>query len=169
MIDAARPVRHAAGGRCFVDGTYVKVAGGLALPLPCDRPAWPGHRGVRVTASGHPGLRAGFFTVALTVHGDPSEVITDRAPALATVIEELVPTGLRNTGQYENNRVECDHGRLKATLGPVRGMKTNGTASVAIRGHAVIQNLRRGHDELAVDDGPLLRLATAFDERRPAI
>jgi hypothetical protein len=37
----------------------------------------------------------------------------------------------------------------------MRGIKTNRTASVVIRGHAVIQNLRRGHYELAVDAGPL--------------
>ena len=27
LIDAARPCRHAVGDRCFVDETYVKVAG----------------------------------------------------------------------------------------------------------------------------------------------
>jgi IS6 family transposase len=27
LIDAARPCRHAVGSRCFVDETYVKVAG----------------------------------------------------------------------------------------------------------------------------------------------
>ena len=27
MVDAARPARHAVGGRWFVDETYVKVAG----------------------------------------------------------------------------------------------------------------------------------------------
>jgi transposase-like protein len=76
---------------------------------------------------------------------------------------------LHNTGQYENNRVECDHGRLKARLRPMRGLKTNRTASVVIRGHAFIQNLRRGYYELAVDSAPPFRLATAFDELRPAI
>ena len=39
-----------------------------------------------------------FFTAALAVHGDPCEVITDRAPALANVIEDLVPAALHNTG-----------------------------------------------------------------------
>jgi transposase, IS6 family len=62
-----------------------------------------------------------FLTAALTVHGDPREVITDRAPALANVVEELVPAAWHNTGQYQNNRVECDHGRLKARLRPMRG------------------------------------------------
>jgi len=98
----------------------------------------------------------------------PPEVITDRAPALANVIEDLVPAARHNTGQYGNNRVECDHGRLKARLRPMRGLKTHRTTSVVIRGHAFIQNLRRGHYEL-VDATPVFRLATAFDELRPAI
>jgi transposase-like protein len=88
---------------------------------------------------------------------------------LANVIEELVPAACHDTGQYQNNRVECDHGRLKARLKPMRGVKTHRTASVVIRGHAFIQNLRRGYYELAVDTAPLFRLATAFDELRPAI
>ena len=110
-----------------------------------------------------------FFTAALAVHGDPAEVITDRAPALANVIEDLVPAAWDNTGQYQNNRVECDHGRLKARLRPMRGLRTERTASVVIRGHAFIQNLRRGQYELAVDATPVFRLATASDELRPAI
>jgi IS6 family transposase len=110
-----------------------------------------------------------FFTAALTVHGIPTEVITDRAPALANVIEDLMPAAMHNTGQYENNRVESDHGRLKARLRPMRGLKTDRTASVVIRGHAFVQNLRRGHHELAVDAPPVFRLATACDELRPAI
>jgi len=58
---------------------------------------------------------------------------------------------------------------LKARLRPMRGVKTNRTASVVIRGHGFMQNLRRGHYELAVDAAQLFRLATAFDELRPAI
>jgi IS6 family transposase len=86
-----------------------------------------------------------FFTAALSVHAVPSEVVIDRAPALANVIEDLVPAGLHDTGRYENNRVECDHGRLRARLRPMRGLKTNRTASAVVRGHAFVQNLRRGH------------------------
>jgi IS6 family transposase len=40
----------------------------------------------------------------------------------------------RNMEQYANNKVECDHGRLKARLRPVRGLKTDRSASVVIRG-----------------------------------
>ena len=68
--------------------------------------------------------------------------------ALANEIEELIPAAFHNTGQSENNRCEADHGRLKARLRPMRGLKTARTASVVIRGHAFVQNLRRGHHEL---------------------
>jgi transposase-like protein len=110
-----------------------------------------------------------FFTAALAVYRTSGQVITDRAPALANVVEELLPAAWHHTGQYENNRVECDHGRLEARFQPMRGVKMNLTASVVIRGHAFMQNLRRGHYELAVDAAPLSRLATAFEELRPAI
>jgi len=66
---------------------------------------------------------------------------------------------------YANNRVECDHGRLKARLRPMRGLKTDRTASVVVRGHALIENLRRGHYELGTETPrPYLRIAAAFDE-----
>ncbi len=110
-----------------------------------------------------------FFTRALTVHRSPVEVITDRAPALANVIEELVPAAFHTTEQYENDRCECDRGRLKARLRPMRGLKTDRTASVVIRGHAFVQNMRRGRYELGVEVAPVIRLATAFDEVQLAI
>jgi hypothetical protein len=46
----------------------------------------------------------------------------------------------------------------------MRGLKRDRTASVAIRGHAFIRNLGRGHCELGVDARPGLTLAAAFDE-----
>jgi len=44
------------------------------------------------------------------------------------------------------------------------GLKTERTASVVIRGHAFVQNLRRGHFELAVDATRMFRVVSAFDE-----
>ena len=46
-----------------------------------------------------------FFTAALAVQDAPSEVVTDRAPALANVIEKLIPGAWHNPGQDENNRM----------------------------------------------------------------
>ena len=75
-----------------------------------------------------------------------------------------LPAALHETTRYANNRVEADHGRLKARLRPMRGLKRDRTASVIIKGHAFIQNLRRGHYELGVDSLPGLTIAAAFDE-----
>jgi IS6 family transposase len=97
--------------------------------------------------------------------GRPDEVVTDRAAALAHVIADLIPNARHNTARYANNRIECDHGRLKARLRPMRGLKTDRTARVIIGGHAFIQNLRRGHYELGVEAMcGQLRVAAAFDE-----
>ena len=168
LIDAARPARHRVGDRWFVDETYVKVAGVWRYVY---RAVDQHGQVIDVFVSRRRDIAAArrFFTTALTAHGEPAEVITDRAAALANVIEDLIPAAVHNTGQYENNRIECDHGRLKARLRPMRGLKTDRTASVVIRGHAFIQNLRRGHYELGIDAEPALRLATAFDELRLAI
>ena len=111
-----------------------------------------------------------FFTGVLGDHGQPDEVVTDLAPALGHVIAVLFPAAFHDTSQYANNRVECDHGRLKARLRPMRGLKTDRTASVIVRGHAFMQNLRRGHYELGVDARRShLRVAAAFDELATAI
>ena len=92
-----------------------------------------------------------FFSRALRAHGEPVEVVTDRAPALRAAIDGLLPAAFHNTEQYANNRVECDHGRLKARLRPMRGLKRDRSARVVIRGHALMQNIRRGHYELGID------------------
>ena len=55
-----------------------------------------------------------FFVTAIGAHGEPEEVVTDKAPVFARVIDELAGGAFHNTAQYANNRVECDHGRLKA-------------------------------------------------------
>jgi len=95
--------------------------------------------------------------------------VTDLALAIETVIEERLPNAFHNTKQYANNRVECDHGRLKARLRPMRGLKTDRTARIIVAGHAMMQNIRRGHDELGVQAEPRLRVAAAFDELTEAI
>jgi IS6 family transposase len=80
------------------------------------------------------------------------------------VLEELLPAAWHRTDQYANNRVEADHGRLKSRLRPMRGLKQDRSARVVIAGHALVQNVRREHYELAVEEPVTLRLAVAFDE-----
>ena len=121
---------------------------------------------VDVLVSARRDLRAArrFFNAALRMHGEPVEVVTDRAPALRDAIEGLISAAFHNTDRYANNRVECDHGRLKARLRPMRGLKRDHTARVVIRGHALMQNLRRGHYELGVDAHAHRRIEHAFTE-----
>ena len=62
-----------------------------------------------------------------------------------------------------------DHSRLKHRLRPMRGLRTDRTASTIITGIGFIQNLRRGHDELGIELPRRLRVAAAFTELMHAI
>ena len=84
-------------------------------------------------------------------------------------MDDLLEATWHRTERYANNRVEADHGRLKARLGPMRGLKQERSTSMVIAGHAFVQNLRRGHYELAVDESVTRPLAVAFDELALAI
>ena len=73
------------------------------------------------------------------------------------------------THRYANNRVESDHGRLKARLRPMRGIKTDRSLRVVATGHAFIQNLRPGHYELTIDLPARDSVTAAFTELIHAI
>ena len=94
----------------------------------------------------------------------PAGVTTDRAAAYPRVLDELIPSALQTVEQYANNPVETDHGRLKARLRPMRGLKRHRSARILAAGHAFMQNLRRGHYELATDVPARHRIRTAFDQ-----
>ena len=106
-----------------------------------------------------------FLESVLIAHGRPTEIATDLAAPLLRVVDELLPELVHDTEQYSNNRIENDHGRLKARLTPMRGLRTDRTASIVMNGHAFIQDLRPGHYELGVEARHQhLRLVAAFDE-----
>jgi transposase-like protein len=145
LAEAARPCRHAVGARWQVDETYVKVAGRwryvyraidqfgqvIDVLVSIRRDATAAHR---------------YFERAIgTTKVRPAEVTTDQAPGYPAVLEELLPFAWHRTDHYANNRVEADHGRLKAWLRPMRGFKQDRSARVVLVGHAFVQNLRRGH------------------------
>ena len=167
FIEAARFCWHAPGSRWFADETYFRWrAGGrictgrltsTARSSTCCCPidvTWPRPGG------SSPALRAGTV---------PAEVTTDRAPAYARVLEELIPSAPRAVERYANNPVEADHGRLKARLRPMRGLKRHRSARIVSAGHAFVQNLRRGHYEHATDVPARHRLYEAFDQLAMAI
>jgi len=151
LADAARFCRHSPGTRWFVDETYVKVNGvwryvyraidqhGQVIDMlaPARRNAASARR---------------FFQRALAaLKVTPSEVVTDAAAIYPVVLDELIPTAWHHVEQYANNPIETDHGQLKHRLRPMRGLHTDRTAQVIVAGHAFMQNLRRGHYELAID------------------
>jgi transposase-like protein len=105
-----------------------------------------------------------FFARALRAGTIPAEVTTDRAPAYPRVPDELIPSALHIVEQYANNPIEADHGRLKARLRPMRGLKRHRSARTLAAGHAFVQNLRRGHYELATDVPARHRIRAAFDQ-----
>jgi IS6 family transposase len=163
FADAARPLRHVAGDRWFVDETYIKVAGRWRyLYRAVDQ--YGQVIDVLLSEQRDTAAARRFFTRALAHGPGPVEVTTDKAGAYLRVLDELVPAAAHLTEQYGNNRVEADHGRLKARLRPMRGLKRFRSAARLAAGHAFVQNLRRGHYELATDVSPPLRLATAFSE-----
>jgi transposase-like protein len=163
--NSSRPPGHAAtppGDRWFVDETYVKAAGKWTyLYRAVDQ------RGqiidVLLSVRRDLGAARCFFTRALRAGTVPVEVTTDRAPVYPRVLDELVPSALHTVEQFANNPVEADHGRLKARLRPMRGLKRHSSARILAAGHAFVQNLRRGHYDIATDTPNRHRLRIAFD------
>ncbi len=169
LAEAARPCRHAVGDRWFVDETYVRVAGQWRYVY---RAIDQVGQVIDAFVSRRRDAKAArrFFQRAIgATKVLPAEVITDRAATYPIVLEELLPAPWHRTEQYANNRVEADHSRLKSRLRPMRGLKQDRSARVIIGGHAFVQNVRRGHYELAVEELANRRLAVAFDELALAI
>ena len=110
-----------------------------------------------------------FFTQALRAGTIPVEVTTDRAHVYPRVLDELVPSALHVVEQYANNPIEADHGRLKAWLWPMRGLMRHRSARILATGHAFVQNLRRGHYDIATEVPSRHRLRVAFDDLALAI
>jgi IS6 family transposase len=111
-----------------------------------------------------------FFQHALdSTKGIPLEVTTDRAPVHPRFLDELAPQAWHCTEQYRNNRIEADHGQLKRRLRPMRALGSRPRRHGRDRGHALVQNIRRGHYALAVDEPANRRIAAAFDELATAI
>jgi transposase-like protein len=162
FIEAARPCRRLPGGRWYVDETYVKISGQWTyLYRAVDQHG----QVIDITLSRRRDLLAAkaFFVRALAVGVTPTEVTRDRAHAYLRVLDEYVPAACHVVEQYANNPVEADHGRLKAWLRPMRSLKRFRSAQTLAAGHAFVQNLRRGHYEIATDEPAHHRLRIAFD------
>lgn len=154
LADAARFFRHAPGDRWYVDETYVKVNGVWRYVYRAiDQ--YGQVIDALVSARRDAATARRFFRRALsTVKVTPVEVVTDAAPIYPAVLEELLPASWHHVERHANNPIEADHSQLKHRLRPMRGLRTDQTAQVIIAGHALMQNLRRGHYEIGVDVPP---------------
>jgi len=169
LADAARFARHSPADRWFVDETYVKVNGIWRYVY---RAIDQDGQVIDVLVSAHRDAATArrFFQRALTMlKVTPSAVVTDAAPIYPTVLEELIPSAWHHIERHANNPIEADHSQLKHRLRPMRGLRTDRTAQTIIAGHAFLQNLRRGHYELAADAPGAERVAVAFTELARAI
>ena len=169
LADAARFARHLPGDRWCVDESYVKVNGVWRYVYRAvDQ--YGQVIEVLVSARRDADTAKRFFRRALSMlKVGPSEVVTDAAAIYPSVLDELIPSAWHQVEQYANNPIEASHGQLKHRLRPMRGLRTDRTAQVIIAGHAFMQNVRRGHYELAVDAPPATRIAAAFSELARAI
>jgi transposase-like protein len=167
LADAARFARRSPGDRWFVDETYVRVNGIWRYVY---RAIDQDGQVIDVLVSTHrdaDSARRFFLRALSTLKVTPSEVVTDAIyPA---VLDELLPSAWHHVERHANNPIEADHSQIKHRLRPMRGLQTDRTAQVIIAGHAFMQNLRRGHYELATDAPVAERVAAAFTELSMAI
>jgi transposase-like protein len=169
LAEAARPCRHAVGNRWQVDETYLKVTGRWRYVY---RAIDQFGQVIDIFVSAQRDGRAArrFFEHTMgTRKTMPMEVVSDLAPVYPATLEALLAAAWHRTDRYGNHRLEADHGRLKAWLRPMRGLKQDRSARIVIAGHGFVQNLRRGHYELAVEEPVAWRVAVAFDELALAI
>ncbi len=164
FAEAARARQHIIGDRWHVDETYLKVGGTWRYLF---RAIDQFGQVIDVYLSLRRDAKAArrFFDQAIgRTRISPVEVTTDRYRVYPRVLDELLPAAFHDTEVHANNQLETDHGRLKARLRPMRGLKRDRTARVIVAAHAFVQNLRRGFYDLGTDVRPAFRLADAFSE-----
>jgi transposase-like protein len=169
LVDVARFARHRVGDRWQVDETYVKVAGRWVYLYRAVDQFGQVIDVYASTSRDSEAARRFFHRAATTTGVVPAEVITDRAPTYPRVLDQLWPMAWHHSEQYANNRIEADHAQLKRRLRAMRGIKTMTGLRAVTAGHAFVQNLRRGHYEIATDQPPGRQLAIAFTELAKAI
>src|SRR5439155_25026939 len=128
FAEAARARQHVVGARWHVDETYLKVNGIWHYLF---RAIDQFGQVIDVFLSPRPDAKAArrFFQRAIDrTRISPVEVTTDRYRVYPRVLDELLPGAFHDTEIRGNNRLETDHGRLKAPLRPMRGLKRDRTA-----------------------------------------
>jgi transposase-like protein len=106
-----------------------------------------------------------FFEGALRETGlYPERVMTDKAACYPGVIRTVLPEAEHHQSKYLNNGIECTHGPFKQRVRPMRSFKCTAAATVFVRGHALIENLRHGFSRLTEPLSPPLRLLQGWPQ-----
>ncbi len=164
FAQAARARQHVVGDCWHVDETYLKIGGTWRYLF---RAIDQFGQVIDVYLSPRRDANAArlFFAQAIgRPRISPVEVTTDRYRLYPRVLDEMLPAAFHETEVHANNPIETDHGRLKARLRPMRGLKRDRIARVIVAGHAFIQNLRRGFYDLGTEAPLTSRLVDAFAE-----
>jgi transposase-like protein len=164
FAEAARARQHVIGDRWHVDETYVKVGGAWRYLF---RAIDQFGQVIDIFLSPRRDVDAARRFLGRAIDRTrifPVEVTTHRYRVYPRVLDEMLPAAFHDTEVRANNALETDHGRLKARLRPMRGLKRDRTARVIVAAHAFVQNLRRGFYDLGTDVRPPLRLTDAFAE-----
>ncbi len=147
----------------MVPNTYVKVAGRWTyLYRAVDQHGQV--IDVLVSPRRNAAAARSFFARALRL--DPLRSRSSRTGRRPTpqLVDEMAPAARHITERYANNSIEADHGRFKARLRPMRGLKRLPSARTIAAGHAFVQNLRRGHYAITADLPVRDRVRVGFDE-----
>jgi len=164
FAQAARARQHVVGNRWHVDETYLRIGGTWRYLF---RAIDQFGQVIDVYLSPRRDANAArlFFAHAIgRTRISPVEVTTDRYRLYPRILDEMLPAAFHETEVHAKNPIETDHGRLKARLRPMRGLKRDRTARVIVAGHAFIQNLRRGFHDLGTEAPLTSRPADAFAE-----
>jgi transposase-like protein len=132
LAEAARPCRQAVGDRWQVDETYIKIAGRWRYVYRAIDQFGQVIDVFMSTRRDAAAARRFFKRAIRTTKVTPIEVVTDRALADLMVLDDLLEATWHRTERYANNRLEADHGRLEARLGPMRGLKQDRSASIVL-------------------------------------
>ena len=128
FAEAARARQHVVGDHWRVDETYLKV-GGIWRYLFRAIDQFGQVIDVFLSPRRDAGAARRFFERAIDrTRIAPVEVTTDRYQAYPRIIDDLLPGAFHDSEAHANNPLETDHGRLKARLRPMRGLKRDRTA-----------------------------------------
>ena len=94
-------------------------------------------------------------------HQRPQVINTDKAPTYGRALAQLKREGIcpanleHRQVKYRNNRIECDHGKLKRIISATLGFKSMKTARATIKGIEVMRALRKGQASVFYYGDPL--------------